>query len=293
MTLMDLSKLKLFYAIAQEGNVTKAAEKLNVTQSALSKSLTDFEERIKTKLFERIPKGMQLTPQGERLYAHTKKFIEEQEAFEKIFYEKEDEIEGEIKILTTPYVGTDWLIPHLKGFLKKYPKLTVKIILNNKEIFNLNDSDIAICGFIPHQPNLIHEPLFTLSLCLFASEAYLSEFGTPQTPKDLDYHRIIMDEDEYYAPYGNWILNVGNSASTPPRKPYLQIDSLHGMINSAIQGLGIIEAPNLTSILNSGLKIIMPDVTAPQVPYYFIFPENRKNSKKINHLLKYLAKKGK
>ncbi len=292
MTLMDLSKLKLFYAIAQEGNVTKAAEKLNITQSALSKSLTDFEERIKTKLFERIPKGMRLTPQGERLYAHTKKLIEEQEAFEKVFYEKEDEIEGEIKILTTPYVGTDWLIPHLKGFLKKHPKLTVEMLLCNEEIRSLQDCDIAICGFIPQQPHLIHEQLFTLAIRLFSSQTYLDEFGIPETPEDLDNHRLIYNEHQYM-PYGNWLLNVGHTANIPPRKPYLRIYSLHGLINAALQGLGIIEAPNLTSILNLDLKEVLPNTPGSQVPYYFIFPENRKNSKKINHLLKYLAKKGK
>lgn len=289
---MDLSKLRLFYAIAQEANVTKAAEKLSVTQSALSKSLTDFEQRINTKLFDRYSKGMRLTPQGERLYGHAKKIFEEQEAFEKIFYETEDEIEGELRILTTPYVGTDWLVPHLKGFLKKHPQLTVKIILSDEEIRGLNDADVAICGFIPHQPPLIQEPMFTLAIRLFASPEYLKEFGTPQTPEDLDHHRIIYNEDNYM-PYGNWILNVGHSISVSPRKPYIQIYSLHGLINSALQGLGIIEAPNLTSIMNSGLKEILPDVAGPQVPYYFIFSNNRKNSKKINALFKYLGKKSK
>lgn len=289
---MDLSKLRLFYAIAQEGNVTKAAEKLNITQSALSKSLSDFEDRINTKLFERFSKGMRLTPQGERLYFYAKKTFEEQEAFEKIFYEIEDEIEGELRVLTTPYVGTNWLVPHLKGFLKKYPKLTIKIILSDEEIKSLNDSDVAICGFIPHHPHLTQEPLFTLAIRLFASTEYLKEFGTPQIPEDLDYHRIIYNEEKYM-PYGNWILNVGHSISAPPRKPYIQIYSLHGMINSALHGLGIIEAPNLTSVLNSGLEEVLPEISGPQVPYYYIYFENRKKSKKINALFRYLVRKGK
>lgn len=279
--------------VAEEGTIGKAAQKLNVGPSALTRSIGDFEYQLKTQLFDRVPKGMRLTPQGERLHAFAKQFLEQAESFERIFKEKEDEIEGEIRILTTPYIGTDWLICHLREFLKRYPKLTLKIILSYEKINSLNENDIAICSMIPHQPTLIQEPLFTLTVSLFASPAYLKEMGIPQKPQDLDHHHLIVYSEDYYLPHGNWILNVGNNINIPPRKPYIQIYSLHGMINAALQGLGIIEAPDLSVILKSGLERVLPDLQGPQVPYYFVFPESRKKSKKINYLFNYLSKIGK
>jgi DNA-binding transcriptional LysR family regulator len=65
---MNLELLKRFYVVAEEGGLIKAAQKLNVVPSALTKSITNFEYQLKTELFERLPKGMNLTCQGERLY---------------------------------------------------------------------------------------------------------------------------------------------------------------------------------------------------------------------------------
>lgn len=289
---MDLELLKRFHLVAKEGGLIKAAGKLNIVPSALSRSIEDFEYQLKTILFNRTPQGMRLTPQGERLYVFSTQILAQTDSFEKVFYEKEDEISGEIRILITPYVGAQWLTPHIKGFLRQYPKVTLKIIFNNEEIRNLGEADVGICPFIPEQ-GLIHEFFFSLDTRLFASPEYLEEFGIPRKPEDLDDHRLIAYKEDYYAPYGNWILNVGRSAGMLPRKSYIQADTVDGMIQLALQGVGIVEAPDLTSVYKSGLKEVMPELMGPQVPYYFIYPESRKNSKKINSLFRYLETKGK
>jgi DNA-binding transcriptional LysR family regulator len=76
-----------------------------------------------------------------------------------------------------------------------------------------------------------------------------------------------------------------------PRKSYMQADTLDGMIQCAVQGMGIIEAPDLISIKETGLKQIMPDLMGPQVTYYFIYSESRKTSNKINALFNHLKNK--
>lgn len=121
---MDLELLKRFYIVAEEGTIIRAAQRIHVVPSALTKSIGDFEYQLNTKLFDKVPKGMKLTPQGERLYIFAKQFLEQADSFERIFQEKEDQIEGEIRILVTPYVGVHWLIPHIKAFLKKHSKIT-------------------------------------------------------------------------------------------------------------------------------------------------------------------------
>ena len=97
---MDLSKLRLFYIVAQEGNLTRAASRLNISQPALSKALADFEDRLNVKVFYRVRHGMELTPQGERLYVYAKKVIQENEAFVRQFYDDQEIIEGDLKIIT-------------------------------------------------------------------------------------------------------------------------------------------------------------------------------------------------
>lgn len=291
---MNLELLKRFYAIAEEGGLIKASRKLHVVPSALTRSISDFEYQLKTTLFERTPRGMKLTPQGERLYVFAKQIFEQTDSFERVFHEKEDEVEGEIRILVTPYVGVNWLIPHMTDFIEQHPKVTYQILLDNGMIRDLGDADVGICPFISRHDDYIQEFLFSLYTKLFASPKYLEKFGIPQKPEDLDHHRLITyTEEQYIAPYGNWGLSIGRSDNSPPRKPYIQVDTLEGIVKCALQGMGIIEAADLTCILESGLKEVLPEVVGPQLPYYFIYHKSRKNSKKINILLRYLAKKGK
>jgi DNA-binding transcriptional LysR family regulator len=287
---IDLSKLRLFYEIAREGNMTRAAEKLNTVQPAVSRSLLMLEDRMKTKLFDRTSGGMRLTQQGEKLYIHAKKLLEEHDAFERQFYEKEDEIEGEIKVITTPFVGSEWLVPSLKGFFDLHPKITLKTLLRSEGI-DLTEGDVAILTALPQQHHLIQQYLFTVQVRLFASSEYLNKFGIPQNLEDLDHHHLITYRGNYYSPYGstNWLLNLGETS----KKSYFEIDSLHGMLNGALEGLGIVEFPDYSVVLKSGLVEVLPDIKGPETSIYFIYPKSRKNSKKINGLLDYLSKQGK
>ena len=62
-------------------------------------------------MFDRVPKGMRLTSQGERLYVFARQILELTDSFEKAFHEKENEVSGDLKIITTPFYGSEWLAP--------------------------------------------------------------------------------------------------------------------------------------------------------------------------------------
>lgn len=274
--------------------MTRAAEKLNLTQSALSKAILTSEGQINVKLFDRIPSGMRLTPQGERLYAFAEGILQQANNFEKAFYEKEGEIEGEIKIIATPFVGAEWLVPNLEEFLKKHPKIRVKIFLTSENI-NVREGDVTLCTLMPHNPYLIQKPLFTPRVRLFASPSYLKKHGTPQTLADLDNHYLITYRGNYFTTYGSthWLLNLANHQGESPKESYFEINSLSGMLKSATCGYGIVELPDYSIVLNSGLVEVLPHIKGEEMPLYYSFLKNRKSSKKINALFNYLVKKGK
>ena len=114
---MDLELLKRFAVVVEEGSLTGAAEKLHTSQPAISRAMTLFEYRLKLTLLVRHRRGVELTADGERLYDFAKKIILEANTFEKALREKTDEIEGELKIMTTPHLGAEWLLPKLKKFI--------------------------------------------------------------------------------------------------------------------------------------------------------------------------------
>ena len=72
----NLSSYRIFYAVANTGNISKAAKELYISQPAISKSIQKLEENIGIKLFDRSSRGVSLTPEGELLYAHVKSAFE-------------------------------------------------------------------------------------------------------------------------------------------------------------------------------------------------------------------------
>ncbi|MBY0293523.1 MAG: LysR family transcriptional regulator, partial [Alphaproteobacteria bacterium] len=145
-----------------------------------------------------------------------------------------------------------------------------------------------------HEPevgDLIQGPLLRNETGLYASEEYLKEFGVPKIPKDLDNHRLISYGDHLEAkPFKamNWHLTLGTELGEI-REPFLQINCPQARVFLAKAGLGIIalskEHPGLKEL---DLIQILPDIPAPSVETYYIYPKEFQHSKKVIALRDYL-----
>ena len=286
---MDLAKLKVFYTVAKVGNLTKAAEFLNTSQSSLSRSMQNFEYQMKTKLFERHPRGLNLTFDGEKLFQHASKLMTKNEVFLKSFYDKSEEINQELKIITTPHMGSSYLMSYLKEFMRLYPNFNISIICKTENL-DLQDADVALCTYFHHHPNLIQHLLKAFSMGLWASPKYIQKYGMPKNIEDLDHHKILAYTQNLTDPYGNfsWILTVGAKPHYI-RKPYLEINSLEGLINATIEGIGIAElSGEWIPVQRSNLVNLFPNLKAPIVEIFYIYKESSQDVKSIIALKNFL-----
>jgi LysR family transcriptional regulator, regulator for metE and metH len=126
---MEIRHLKLVKAIVEEGSITKAIDKLHLTQSALSHQLKEAEHQLGTKIFLRENKKMVLTKAGEKLYEAGKEILEklqnaEQEIKRLVFGEF-----GEIRLSTECYSSYHWLPSVMKQFQLLYPNIDLKIVM--------------------------------------------------------------------------------------------------------------------------------------------------------------------
>lgn len=289
---MSLDRLKVFYVVAKEGSLASAAKKLHIAQPALSRTIKLLEEELGTQLFERMSKlGLRLTLQGERTLEFTEKILNESELFEKIIKENTDKPQGELKIVTTPAMASFWLAQFLPGFIEKYPEIRLDIIGETSAIEGTPEKgDVFIRTYIDHHPYLIQRHLQSFHHKLWASLEYLEKYGTPQKIEDLNHHQLLTYEKTGYNIYANttWILDIGENRDKP-RKPSLTFNSIEGLINYADAGLGIIGMPiELVKLKSKKLINILEDVNGPIIDIYCIYPESRKDSKKIASFVDYL-----
>ena len=126
---LDLRHLRLVSAVAESGGQTRAARRLNLTQSALSHQLRELESRIGSPLFIRASRRMVLTPVGERILASARRVLHEVETLERdLTTEATSGGAGVVRLATECYTCYHWLPGVVTAFRQEWPKVDVRIV---------------------------------------------------------------------------------------------------------------------------------------------------------------------
>ncbi len=282
-TRMDWDKLRIFHAVGEAGSFTHAGEKLNLSQSAVSRQIGGLEETLAVPLFHRHARGLILTEQGEILFRAAHEIFAKLAMTEAMIAEVREKPEGALKVTTTVAFGSVWLTPRLKEFLALYPEIDVSLILADSELdLSMREADVAIRLTRPRQPDLIQRHIMTMRYGVYATPDYLKEHGMPKTPQDLDHHRIIVYGEDAQPPVANlnWLLEAGK----PPgqsRRAILKVNSVYGIFRAVQSGLGIGALPAYMSHESTNLVEVLPETKGPSVEMFFAYPEELKASKRV------------
>jgi LysR family transcriptional regulator for metE and metH len=161
---LDMRHLKLIVAVSEEKNMTRAGERLYLTQSALSHQLRDIEERLGTPLFNRVNKRMVLTQAGERLLQSARQVLDELKRAEDDIAQIGAGDHGTLRISTECYTCYHWLPEMMKEFNRKFPKVEVKIMLEATrrpvEALLNGRLDLAVVSTTQRDKRLIYKPIF-------------------------------------------------------------------------------------------------------------------------------------
>jgi LysR family transcriptional regulator for metE and metH len=127
---LEIRHLRLIAGIAAAGSVTKAAEGLHLTQSALSHQLREIESRFETPFFLRVGKRMVLTAAGRRVLDSAGRILDELARTEEDVRRIAEQRDGVIRVATQCNTGYHWLPPLLSAFNRKHPRVTINILPN-------------------------------------------------------------------------------------------------------------------------------------------------------------------
>ncbi|MBT6095793.1 MAG: LysR family transcriptional regulator [Rhodospirillaceae bacterium] len=289
---MDWDKLRVFHAVAEAGSFTHAGEVLNLSQSAVSRQISGLEDSLHVALFHRHARGLKLTEQGELLFRTAHDVFAKLAMAEARIAENRERPEGPLKINTTVAFGSVWLTSRIKEFIELYPDVEVSLALADNELdLSMREADVAIRMQPPTQPDLIQRPLMRLHYHLYASNEYIQEMGMPATVQDLDGHRLVVYGKDANPPAAdlNWVLHIGRDDL--PRQPVLQVNSIYGIFRAVQSGLGIAAMPDYMSREVGNLVRVLPEIDGPAVECFFVYPEELRDTMRINVLRDFLINK--
>lgn len=146
---MNIQKYMAFVKTAEYGSFTKAAKKLNYSQSGISRMINDLEKEWQIVLLDRNKAGVKLTPDGARLLAHANRLVTEYEKLQMEVDELNGLQSGLIRIGTFSSVATHWLPNIIKEFQQAYPKIDYELLLGDyTEIEEWIATGRVDCGFL-------------------------------------------------------------------------------------------------------------------------------------------------
>lgn len=204
---VDWAALRDFLAAAECGSLSKAARRLGVSQPTLTRRMAALEESLKTELFRRSPRGLELTDVGEAILAPVRQMEQEAQVVELTVTGRDRALAGTVRLTATEGLAVEWLTPRLAEFREQHPRIDVEIIVRNTALNVLRrEADIAVRLGRPRQVDLVARRVGELVLGLYASRAYLERAGRPQTPEDLaDQRGVAFDEGEVHTGAGSWL----------------------------------------------------------------------------------------
>lgn len=287
---MDWDKLRIFHAVAESGSLTAAGKTLNLSQPAVSRQVSALEEDLGVGLFRRHARGLVLTEQGEILYAATK------DIFQRLFMVKGQLTdtsrlpEGPLSVTVSEFISSTWLASRLVEFREKHPRIQLTVLIDDKILkINLKQADAALRLSKPTESDLIHRHLASIHFHICGSKGYFEKHGKPDNARDLKKHNLIGFPDNIIWPFPNpnWLFEVAG-IDIKNANNILMVNSMHSIYNAVKTGSGLAVLPDYLISGDKDLEVVLPLLERPPVDLYFIYAEERRNSRRLTALREFL-----
>lgn len=236
-----MTELEMIKTLAEEGNMRKAAERLFLSQPALSQRLQSIEKDWETLLFIRSQKGLEPTPAGELVIEYAKEAIVKREETFEMITSMAGKVHGTLKIACASIIGQTWLPQVLKEYVEKYPDAQISLMTGwSSEIVKALNEREAHIGIVRGQTDwkgrklhLFRDQLYLVDREITAIDQ-LQETNRPfiQFKSDSNYHREI----QYW-----WQRHFANK---PGRQ--ITVDQIETCKQLAINGIGYAILPAIT-----------------------------------------------
>ena len=182
----DWNKARAFLVTAEEGSLSAAARALGMAQPTLGRQVDGLEQELGVVLFERVGRGLSLTPSGMELLEHVRSMGDAAGRVSLTALGQSQALDGSISISASETYAAVLLPPIIAKLRNAEPGIHVEIVVSNHASDLLRrEADIAIRNFRPTEPDLIAKKLGMADAVLYAAPSYVEKLGHPTTPYDL------------------------------------------------------------------------------------------------------------
>ncbi|AGI73020.1 LysR family transcriptional regulator [Octadecabacter arcticus 238] len=282
----DWNKARAFLVTAEEGSLSAAARALGMAQPTLGRQVDGLEQELGIVLFERVGRGLTLTPSGLELLEHVRDMGEAAGRVSMTALGQSQALEGTICISASETYAAVLLPPIIAKLRKMEPGIQVEIVVaNHASDLRRREADIAIRNFRPTEPDLIAKKIGDADAVLYATPDYIAEIGNPTKPYDLRHAEFVNMDHSGMMLKGLNTLGLGLTGANFP----LLTESYLVMWELVRQGaaIGILDAH--IGDADPVVRRVLPDLEPLVFPIWLVSHRQLTTSRRIRMVYDFLA----
>lgn len=284
--------MRVLVASVEHGGFTAAAERLELTPSAVSKIIARLEERLGVRLLKRTTRRIGLTPEGESYYAGAKFILAEIDEMEAAVGASSTRPKGLLRINSGSVFATTQLMQKLPIFLDRYPDISVSVDITDRIVdLHSERADLAIRAGPVGDTSLVVRKIADIERVICAAPAYLARHGTPERPEDLTRHNCLLVADQ--PQLGRWPFHTADGQTTTIEvKGQATVATADALVKLAVAGAGIVRLGDMVvaeAIQSGALVPLLKEATVVEpVPIAAVYPGGRHRSPKVRVFVEFL-----
>src|ERR1700722_20281985 len=283
--------MRVFTRIVERRSFTKAAEDLGLPRSSVTDAVTGLEARLGVRLLQRTTRQVSPTLDGEAYYQRCVNLIADMEDAEGAFVGARPS--GLIRVDVNGAQTRYFLLPRLPGFRRQYPDIRLHFSEVDQPLDIIRDGldCIVRAGDLSDSP-LIKRRIAMLDRGTFASPDYLSRFGTPRTPDDLEGHErvgMLSPDTSEIAPL---VFRAAGKVRQVTLPSTVTVTGPETNVASACLGLGLIQVPRYrvaSELAGGALVEVLPDFPPTPLPVHVLYSHTRHLSPRLRVFIDWMA----
>jgi len=288
----ELTQIKSFVALVESGSISKAAERMDIAVSAVSRRLKELESSLGVQLVQRTTRKMHITEAGEKFYRRCGRLLDDLEEAKHEASNTATALSGTLRIATPLSFGVAHLSPAVAAFMHLHPQIKIELDMSDRRIDLVEEGlDLAIRIGTLEDSSLMARKLASVRHVVCASPDFLNRHGIPSTPQDLSALPALC--------YGNlsqpdtW--HYHDKDSKPGQvKVLMRMRANNGdaLVEAAIAGLGVLCEPSFIvhgSVERGVLKPLLTDYQWNPMGIFAVYPQTKHMPTRVRAFIDFLV----
>ena len=288
--------MQVFVRVAELSGFTAAAESLGLPKATVSLAVQQLENQLGTRLLHRTTRSVQLTQDGQVVLERCKDLLADMSELQQMFRKQPAALSGRLRVDMPLAIARELVIPQLPDFLRQHPALQLELSSTDRRVDLVREGfDCVLRVGALLDSSLIARPVGQYRMINCASPRYIAEHGMPQSPAELDRHRLV----HYQANFGG--RDPGFEYVDPQAQGSMHHVAMAGVLTvnnseaytaACLAGLGIVQSPEpgMRSYLASGQLVeILPDYRPAPMPISFIYANRRQLPQRVQVFMNWMT----